>query len=181
MRTTRCSCVPMPATMVWTAWKTPEHGVDAFLAVRPHGADFGQRGTRVRAQRSVPDDPRHVLQTGGEAAEELRRPSRGAPRSPRHWAHVTSEIFVGSKPSLAAGLPSARPGTPLDCRSRISAGSSGRGRYWRRGPTTARSEPIFFRPMPGVADRSTNGVPSRSRSVRPRKANGSRRSVGSAQ
>ena len=42
-------------------------------------------------------------------------------------------------------------------------------------------EAIFFRPMPGVAESSANGVFSRSRNVRPRKASGRRRSVGSAQ
>ena len=42
-------------------------------------------------------------------------------------------------------------------------------------------ETIFFRPMPGVADSSAKGMLNKSRSVRPRKASGRRRSLGSAQ
>ena len=43
------------------------------------------------------------------------------------------------------------------------------------------SELIFFWPMPGVADSSSNGVASRSLIVRPRNASGRRRSLGMAQ
>ena len=38
---------------------------------------------------------------------------------------------------------------------------------------------IFFCPTPAVAESSSNGVSSKSRSVRPKNANGSRRSMGS--
>ena len=181
MRTTRCVLGAHAGHEGVDAVEDFEDGADALLAVRLHGADFGQRGPGVGLQRGVPDDARHVLQTGGEAAELLAAQAVLAPRSPATAPTPPRRSWPGRSRSSSAsalgrpGLRRARGaiehvggqlggigiGGPGQQLAQTSRSSSARCPAWRTARQTACS--------------------SRSSSVRPRKASGRRRSVGRAQ
>ena len=155
-----------------------EDGADALLPVRLHGADFAQGVAGIRFQRRVPDHASHVLQTGGEAAQLLAAQAMldhaGPPLGPND---------LGNRGGIEA-VPARTLPLPLPLVSwwqmATSAGNS-EGSVLAARANSFTNEHIFFCPIPGVLDSSANGALSRSSRVRPRKANGSRRSVGKAQ
>ena len=154
-----------------------EDGGHPLLAVRLHGADFGQCRTGVDAQRSVPDDAGHVLQAGGEASQRLARQAVTDDARPPLRQHLGDggriETIDRQSGVHAVGLTRLMILSVED----IDRQFSGIGVAALASSTTR--ELIFFRPMPGVADRSTNGVLRMFPSVRPSSANGRRRSADS--
>ena len=79
--------------------------------------------------------------------------ARHAPRSlRRYWSDRTDP------PSPSAGAAASDARVNREYRRAIRP-----DRYWRRGPSNCTKEVIFFRPMPGVAESSASGVPSKSR------------------
>ena len=116
-----------------------QHRADAFLAVRPHGADFGQGGGGVSPQRRAPNHPLHVLQTGGEAAEGLAgqpvadhaRP----PLGPRHLGDVRGiETVAGWRDRPRGGPPHRRTAVENLRREFRGVGLGGAGRATGRKP-----------------------------------------------
>ena len=158
------------------AVKHLEDRADAFLPMRLHGTDVTQVKF-VYSSRGVFQITRVMLRSVG-----AKRPSFSLPRPclttlACHRAQTTSETAAGLKPWPLLGVPAVSTSAASRVKFVRSLGKSV-GSVLTARANSLTNEHIFFSPIPGVLDNSVNDVLSRSFRVRPRKAKGSRRSVG---
>ena len=170
--------MPMLATMTCTLWKTSRIARTRFSP----WVFIARISPNVRWIYS----PKGAFQITRVMCRNVgaNRPSFSSPRPclatlARHCDQITSETVAGSKPSLAAWWPLLDSAVPVGIATSSSGSSAGSVFAARANSLT--NEQIFFCPMPGVLVNSENGVRNRSSKVLPKKASGSRRSVGSAQ